>query len=401
MTTGIVIRHSRTCATQANKDARCNCDPSYRAEVYDRRSKTKVRKTFANLSEAKGWRHDTASGLRKGTIAAPSKRTLREAWDAFLEGAREGTIRNRSGDQFKPSTLREYEAAMKQRVLPDLGAVRLADVQRRDVQRIADEMLAAGSNPSTIRNAIMPLRVVFRRALEDGDVAVNPTEGLRLPAVRGTRDRIASPDEAAKLLDALRNEDRPLWATALYAGLRRGELMGLRIEDVDLAAGVIRVEQAYDPKERAFVEPKSRAGKRKVPIAAVLRDYLVEHKLSLGRSDGLFFGRTATVPFDDSSLAARAETDWTKALARMREGDREAQLKPITLHESRHTFASLMIAAGVNAKALSTYLGHSSVTITFDRYGHLMPGNEDEAAALLDAYLERASTKARLAQIDA
>ena len=63
-------------------------------------------------------------------------------------------------------------------------------------------------------------------------------------------------------------------------------------------------------------------------------------------------------------------------------------IAPIGLHECRHTFASLMIAAGVNAKALSTYMGHSSITITLDRYGHLMPGNEDHAAALLDAYLE-------------
>jgi integrase len=70
------------------------------------------------------------------------------------------------------------------------------------------------------------------------------------------------------------------------------------------------------------------------------------------------------------------------------------------LHECRHTFASLMIAAGVNAKALSSYMGHSSITITFDRYGHLMPGNEDAAAELLDAYLERANTQARLAQLE-
>jgi integrase len=69
-------------------------------------------------------------------------------------------------------------------------------------------------------------------------------------------------------------------------------------------------------------------------------------------------------------------------------------LDPIGLHECRHTFASLMIAAGVNAKALATYMGHSSVTITLDRYGHLMPGNEDEAAGLLDEYLAR-STGAR------
>ena len=69
------------------------------------------------------------------------------------------------------------------------------------------------------------------------------------------------------------------------------------------------------------------------------------------------------------------------------------------MHEARHTYASLMIAAGVNAKCLQTYMGHSSVTITYDRYGHLMPGNEEEAAELLDAYLERSNTKARLAQL--
>jgi integrase len=67
---------------------------------------------------------------------------------------------------------------------------------------------------------------------------------------------------------------------------------------------------------------------------------------------------------------------------------------PITLHECRHTFASLMIAAGVNAKALSTYMGHANISITLDRYGHLMPGNEEEAAGLLDAYLTRASEAA-------
>jgi integrase len=68
---------------------------------------------------------------------------------------------------------------------------------------------------------------------------------------------------------------------------------------------------------------------------------------------------------------------------------REAGLNPIGLHECRHTFASLMIAAGVNAKALSVYMGHASITITLDRYGHLMPGNETEAAGLRDAYLAR------------
>jgi integrase len=399
MSTGIVIRHSRTCATQANKEARCNCDPSYRAEVYDRRSKKKLRKTFDNLSEAKGWRHDTASGLRKGTIAAPSKRTLREAAEAWKEGAHAGAIRTRSGDQYKPSALRSYEHSLDSRILPELGALRVSQVQRRDVQRLADEMLGEGCNPSTIRNTLMPLRAIYRRAIEDGDVAVNPTEKLRLPAVRGRRDRIASPDEAAELLSALRDTDRAVWATAMYAGLRRGELLALRWEDVDLAAGIIRVRRSWDVKA-GVIEPKSEAGKRTVPIAVTLRDHLIEHKLRSGRSEGLVFGRTAEIPFEPVGLGERAATSWKRATAELRKDDPDAPgLAPITLHECRHTFASLMIAAGVNAKALSTYMGHSSVTITYDRYGHLMPGNEDEAAALLDAYLERANAKGRLAQV--
>ena len=80
-------------------------------------------------------------------------------------------------------------------------------------------------------------------------------------------------------------------------------------------------------------------------------------------------------------MRRRALTDWSTA-----------GLKPIALHECRHTFASLMIAAGVNAKALSTFMGHANISITLDRYGHLMPGAEDEAAGRLDAYLQAART---------
>jgi integrase len=91
------------------------------------------------------------------------------------------------------------------------------------------------------------------------------------------------------------------------------------------------------------------------------------------------FGTGYAQPFTPSNVRKRANAAWIRA-----------GFEPIGLHECRHTFASLMIAAGVNAKSLSTYMGHSSVTITLDRYGHLMPGNESEAAARLDAYLAQA-----------
>jgi integrase len=283
----------------------------------------------------------------------------------WLAGARDGSVRNRSGDRYKPSAIRGYEAALERRILPELGGAKLADISRADVQDLADRMLAEGADPSTIRNALMPLRVIFRRAVGRGEVAVNPCTGLDLPAVRGRRDRIASPQEAAELIAALPEEDRALWASATYAGLRRGELMELRWADVDLAAGVIRVERSWDPKERQVVETKSRAGRRRVPIAAVLRDHLIEHKLRSGRGEGLVFGRDGATRFDQSGLRARARKVWAAETARRREENPEAAaLEPIELHECRHTFASLMIAAGVNAKALSTYMGHASIAIT-------------------------------------
>lgn len=386
MTEGIRRLHSTNCPARVRR-GRCDCGAGYEAFVFSVRDGKKIRKTFPTLAAAKAWRADALTGIRRGTIRAPRPTTIRAASEDLLAGMRSAVIRTRSGDVYKPSVIRSYEAGLRLYVLPELGAAKLQDVQRRDIQRLTDDLLAAGKDPSTIRNALMPLRVIYRRALEDGEVAVNPCAGLRLPAVRGRRDRIVSPTQAAELLAALPPPERPLWALALYAGLRRGELMALRWQDVDLATGVIRIERAWDVKEGVAVEPKSRSGRRRVPVAAVLRDILLEHKLR--SSSELVLSRPDGSPVNPTTSSGRAATAW-----------RRAGLESITLHEARHTFASLMIAAGVNARALCSYMGHASVTITYDRYGHLMPGNEDEAAALLDAYLERANTRARLAALE-
>ena len=99
--------------------------------------------------------------------------------------------------------------------------------------------------------------------------------------------------------------------------------------------------------------------------------------LDSGDPDALVFGRDRDRPFNPTTITNRARRAWKKA-----------KLEPLTLHDCRHTYASLMIDAGANPKALSTYMGHSTITITIDRYGHLMPGNEQEAADRFDAYLE-------------
>ena len=414
--TGIRVRHGLRCRTL--QGGNCNCAKTYEAAVYSARDGKKIRKSFPTEAAARQWRSEAASAINKGALRAPTATTLRQAATAFLAGARDGSVRNRSGDTFKPSAVRSYDQALKvsrtalggRSILEELGAHKLSEIGRVDLQDLADRLLAGGLDPSTVRNALMPLRAIYRRALLRNELVVNPTAGLELPASRGRRDRVASPAEAERLIELVAVRDRALWATAFYAGLRLGELLALRWEDIDLAGGLIRVERAYDGKERAFVEPKSRAGRRKVPVPAVLRDHLLEHKLQ-GSATGLVFGRGPDLPFDYSSTMNRAKRAWKRAeqvraaqaklanaLGQLESGT-EPPIVPITLHEARHTFASLLIDAGVNAKALSTFMGHSSIAITIDRYGHLMPGSEGEAAALVDAYLERANTQARLAQL--
>jgi integrase len=401
---GIRKRHSRGC--RSRQGGRCNCNAGYEAWVFSRKDGKKIRKTFAREAEAKSWRADARSALERGALRAPKPTTVQRAWEAWYAGARAGTIRNRSGDPFKPSALRAYSSAMRNHVLDEFGGVRLADIGSPDLQDFADGLLAAKLSPSAVQVTLLPLRAIFRRAISRGELVVNSCSGLQLPAVRGRRERYATPEEAEALLAAVPDGDRAIWATAMYAGLRLGELRALRAEDVDLAGGVIRVERGWDPVE-GEIELKSHAGRRKVPISALLRDFLIEHRMRVVREGNeLIFGRTAQDPFTSNRVQGRADDAWESANTAEREAAEEEDREPkllerITPHECRHTFASLMIAAGVNAKALSTFMGHASISITLDRYGHLMPGSEEEAASLLDGYLaarrERAAEAARAA----
>ena len=374
-TPGIEVRHARSC--RSGGGGRCNCSPSFRAQVYLKREGETVRKTFPTRDQAREWRDQALVAARRGMLRAPSPTKLTEAAERWLRGARDGSITNRSGDPYKPAAVRGYEKALRLRVLPELGDARLTDVRLIDLQELVDRMHAAGLAASTIESSINPVRAIYRRAHQRGDVSVNPCRGLSLPAIRSKPRRFASPTEAAALIAALPSQDRAVWATAFYAGLRRGELRGLRVADVDLAAGLIHVRRGWDDLE-GEIAPKTSHGRRKVPIPAVLRDHLDAHALPED-PQALIFGEGRGAAFQPSGLTKRATAAW-----------KATGLERLTLHEARHTFASLMIAAGVNAKALSTFMGHFSISITLDLYGHLMPGSEDEAGALLDRYLETA-----------
>ena len=148
-------------------------------------------------------------------MAAPGARTLRTAAAALIAGMQDGSVLDRSGTRYKPSTCRGYEQALRAHVLPALGDQQLTRIERRDVQRLVEQLRAKQLAPSTIANLLDPLRVIFRRAVQDDEIAVDPTRGLKLPAVRGRRDRIEPPQRAHQLLEALPDTERAFWATAL------------------------------------------------------------------------------------------------------------------------------------------------------------------------------------------
>lgn len=387
MAAGIEKRHARACRSRDGQ--RCNCEPTYRASVWDRWRSVRVRHTFPSEAAAKTWRHDAITALRSGAlIVAPEARPLlSDALDALIEGMEQGRLLDRSGKPYKPSTRRSYKIAADKYLKPRIGHLRVPDVRRRDVQALVDELRAEGLAASTVHNKLDVLRVVFRRAVRDEIVAVDPTDNLELPAVRGRRERVESPERAGALLESLPESERAAWSVAFYCGLRVGELRALRWADVDLSAGTIHVRRGWDDQE-GEIALKSDAGRRRVPLVGMVRRELVRHKLATGRDgDDLVFGRTATAAFVRSTLRARALRSWTAA-----------GLDPLTPHEARHTCASYLIAAGLNPKQVQTYIGHSDIRTTYNVYGHLMPGDEGQAATQLEAFLTGSAGQLRDSQ---
>jgi len=395
-TPGIRSRHSRNC--RFGQTGRCSCQPSYEAWIFDPRANAKIRRTFRGpgaLAAAKQWRVDAGHAKARGRLRAPVRRTLRDECEDWLERADRGEITTRSGQPYKPSVLRGFCADFNRYIYRDLGSMRVSDVRRIDVQRLLDGMRAKGLSGSKCRNVLVALKVVYRRVLEHDELTVNPTTNLRLPPPAGVRERVADPVEVNELLAVLPENDRALWATAAFAGLRRGELRALRWSDIDREGNLIHVRRSWDEKVGP-VAPKSRKGERRVPMVPTLRVILNEHKLRTGRDDNaLVFGRTTTDPFTPTHIRDRALAAWSAENKKRREV-RRPELRSIGLHELRHSYVSMMHAAGLTLEEIGDFIGHSSTYMT-DRYRHLLDGNEARAAERFEKYLTGARAGAQIA----
>ena len=151
---GVRQRHGRRCI-----GGRCEC--SWEAFVYSKADRRKIRKTFATQAAARAWREETVVSVRRMLVRASSGVTLDQAARTWLEGARGGWIRTRSGDRYKPAAIRAYEAGWRLRVKPRLGSRRLSEITRNDLQDLVDSLLAENFKPSTVVVTVMSLRVIY------------------------------------------------------------------------------------------------------------------------------------------------------------------------------------------------------------------------------------------------
>lgn len=387
-TTGIRKRHTRPCASR--RGGKCDCDGSWEASVWDRREKKKLRATFSTQAAAKAWQQDSAVSVRRNRMRASTiSVTVEAAGLAWLEAAERGEILSRHRKAYKPSVLRSYRADLTRYVFPELGAMRLADVRADDVQELVDDLVGRGLSGSKCRNVLVALQAVYRRHRRQ--VPVNPTRDIDLPEPAGVREWSGTPEDARAHLEALDDDDRALWATAWFAGLRRGELRALRVEnlhglDSETGERWIEVAHAWDDKA-GEIAPKSAAGVRVVAIPETLRSTLLAHvQRTRRRGRDFVFGRTATEPFTTSLVRRRALEACAAAAVGAFFRNEPGVVESVTLHLCRHAYRSFLGDAGIPEERCDRYLGHSSSKVG-RRYLHAIIGQLDADARTLDGYL--------------
>jgi integrase len=279
----------------------------------------------------------------------------------------------------RPTTRALNLGIVRNYLLPRFGRWPLSKITTADVKAMVAEESVGGLSPSAVRRHAIILGTILGGAVDDGRLARNPVRGVKLPPENARPMRFLEPDELARLADAHPSFYRPLVLTAGYVGLRWGELAGLALDRVDLVRRTISVDRQLVEVGGAvsFGPPKTRAGSRTVTMPSGLGELLAEHFASpAARSSGLAFPGPKGAPLRRSNF----RRVWAKACS-------TAVLDGLVLHELRHTAAALAIAQGAHPLAIKERLGHSSITVTMDRYGGLFPRLEEAIGEGLDDVL--------------
>lgn len=281
----------------------------------------------------------------------------------------------------KPKTLEGYESLFNSRILPRFGPAKLRDIRAIDIEQWIADMYNEGLSPSRIRQAHSLISSTFSAAVRSQMLRNNPAAGVSLPRRSTTEMRYLTPHEVQRLADATPIRHRALIYTLAYTGIRQGEATALRRKKLNLLLREIIVsESATDVHGRKVFSGTKNRQTRVVALPGFLSDILeTQMEGRPAAPDALVFTDSTGGPIDWSNFRTRI---WKPALA-------TADLDPgLRIHDLRHTAASILIAQGCHPKIVQEHLGHSSIVITMDRYGHLYPESRSEVSDALDTAFE-------------
>jgi len=364
---------------------------------------------------------------REVTASATTEELVRERFKANVESARADTLCHESPTlaqrtmhwlsvkehEISARTLHDYRRLLEQHVHPDLGERPLDEIRPRDVVRILERLRAEGKY-ATADYVRRVLKQLFSHAVRDETLVVSPTAELRgqRSAKRGRLDETGSattglqiwtPGEVKVFLEALdANPAREMLIVALFTGLRRGEIVALRREDVSADLKRLSIRRAYDPHEPDdFGPPKSRGSIREVPLSGIAREAVRDaiaksdrrkRTTTRYRDEGWLFPNAVGGMYDPRNYALqfskairKANTD---ANGKLLTG-RKVRLRTIRLHGLRHTYASYLARSGQPPAIIQRLLGHATPDLALRVYTHVMEIDLEKATLELDDIMGR------------
>jgi integrase len=293
-------------------------------------------------------------------------------------------------DTVRRGTFVRYEQITRRHIVPTLGRTKLKNLSPAHVRGLYRQKLDEGLSARTVQYVHVTLHKALKQAVADGLIPRNVAEAVKAPKPKKKEIRPLDAHQARALLEAARGDRlEALFVLAVTAGLREGEIVGLRWEDLDLAAGKLAVRRSldYGGKEPAFKLPKNGKG-RSVKLTRPAGEALKRHRaaqnekrLRLGtlwEDHGLVFPGHGGQPMRAYSLTGGPYLRLLK---------RAGLSEKTRFHDLRHTCATLLLKRGVHPKLVQKLLGHATISITLDTYSHVLPGMGDAAAGAMDEEL--------------
>ena len=348
----------------------------------------------SSMKEARRTRADVEGRLTAGTYSTDGHRitvrTIAERW-------RKAAYSPRRADKLRSTTTADYETALERYVLPRWGAVKLTDIRAGMLEIWRNELLEKGMVPdwtplgaSPVRKALLVMGILFRFAMRDHVVAINPAQFVKKPSVRTRKaaDERLTPEQLAAFFTGLSGCTRIVVRIGAATGMREGEIFGLRWGDIDTKARMIHVCRQFTHGE--FVEfPKTEAGARDIGIddklAAELSAWKLAQKAEHRKAESLVVGTRTGGPISASNFLAREFYPALKA----------AKLPRVVFHSLRHTASTILASSNVPPGTVHRILGHASFATTMKLYGGLTAEALENAAGALASAFEPKPDKNR------